>query len=314
MRLAPLALLLLATSVPAPLRAAEGARPVDPAPPAGQPVKADALRVLVLNLESSEVDAGTLRTIGSLVTANLAEVPELDVVSGDDVRRMLQLQGEKESMGCKDDQSCLADIADALGAKLVVFGNVGRLGQILVVSLNLFDAVKMKGVGRAIVEARDLSELPRLLRPKLRAMIAPFLEDRGIAIADVGTTSIETEQSPGPWPWVLATAGGGLFVLGGALAGVGAAPLMSFQTSKGQLTALENEFRASGDTALLAEASTLRGDMIEQQASWNRWGLYGVDIGLPVAAAGAALFVGGIVWGLQSPAEPSETASIGGAP
>src|SRR3712207_6923041 len=41
-----------------------------------------------------------------------------------------ELEAAKQSVGCADDSSCLADVAGAMGAELVVFGAAGKLGTL----------------------------------------------------------------------------------------------------------------------------------------------------------------------------------------
>ncbi len=111
-------------------------------------------RVLVLDLERvgavSEADAQTLTT---MVASAISRHDELSVVSGEDIRRMLALEGEKQNLGCDGEASCLAELAGALAAEWIVFGQVSTLGDELVVSLTLFDAGRVEAVNRTSVRA-----------------------------------------------------------------------------------------------------------------------------------------------------------------
>lgn len=60
-------------------------------------------------------------------------------------------------MGCGD-SSCLAEIAGAMGAEFVVFGDVGKLGETFVINLNLFDNNAVRpSVGRSCAAPRSAS-------------------------------------------------------------------------------------------------------------------------------------------------------------
>lgn len=98
---------------------------------------------------------------------------QLEVVSQADIRQMVDLEAEKQAMGC-DTTSCLAEIAGAMGAAYVVFGRVGRLDERLFVQLNLFDSAKGRAVARQEVRAERLGEVPDVVRPALAHLVAPL--------------------------------------------------------------------------------------------------------------------------------------------
>jgi len=96
--------------------------------------------------------AGAPADAGQILSeAIVAEVrkrrPKASVVSAEEIRAMIQVQGEKQKLGCQADKdlACLAEIGGALGVERVVVGSLGRLGKTYVYSLKLID------VGRATV-------------------------------------------------------------------------------------------------------------------------------------------------------------------
>lgn len=133
------------------------------------------IKVLVLDVETKDLRPGEVETLTSLITAHLARYPQLDVLSGADIKRLVDLEAQKQSVGC-DEGSCLSEIAGAIGAQLVFFGQAGRLGGTIVVTLNVFDAVKGQAVGRQPIEARDLGQLPALVGPAIDSMVRPLFE------------------------------------------------------------------------------------------------------------------------------------------
>ncbi len=71
----------------------------------------------------------------------------VDVRSTDEVQKQLSFETEKQLAGC-DDSGCLAEIAGALGARYVVFGQLGRLGDIDLLTLQLYDSTTGMNIAR----------------------------------------------------------------------------------------------------------------------------------------------------------------------
>ncbi len=132
-------------------------------------------KVLVMDLRANAVPTDQVQTLQSTLVTELSRVPGLEVLSGDDVRNLVQLEASKQVVGCDVDGSCLAEIADALGANLVVFGDVGKLGALLVVNLSLFDASKTASVARTRLDVKDLAEVPTTLPDAVLALVGPVL-------------------------------------------------------------------------------------------------------------------------------------------
>ncbi len=133
------------------------------------------VKVLVLDVKSKDLTASEVETLTSLVTAHLARYPQLDVMSSVDIKRLVDLEAQKQSVGC-DQGACLAELAGAMGAQLVFFGQAGKLGSTIVLTLDVFDAQKNEAVGRQPIEARDLSQLPALVGPAIDAMVQPLFQ------------------------------------------------------------------------------------------------------------------------------------------
>jgi hypothetical protein len=114
---------------------------VAPTPDTGAPSAErstdERVKTLVMDLAvEGGADPSVVPTLSGILSAELAAYSALDVMSNADVKRLLELEGQKESVGCGD-ASCLAEIAGAMGARLVVFGSLGKLGDKLIVHLNL---------------------------------------------------------------------------------------------------------------------------------------------------------------------------------
>lgn len=186
----------------------------EPAAPAAATVPSRA-RVLVLTPTSKVFDAGTTTTIGGLVTSELAGDTRLDIIASDDVERLAALEGDRQNVGCTDN-SCLAELAGAIGARYVVFGDVGKLGDVVIVQLNLFDSQTAQALTRVTVQANSMSELPGALQPRVHELAAPLLSSTTSPAA--GTSQkVAASGSFNALPWVFIGAGAAAIVGGGAI-------------------------------------------------------------------------------------------------
>ncbi len=99
-------------------------------------------RALVMPLHAvDDVDARISDVVGRAVTAHLAAVDDLEIVSTRDLEALVQLENDRDLLGCET-TTCLSEIGNALGAEWVIYGSVGWLGGRYSVSLN---AVETKG-------------------------------------------------------------------------------------------------------------------------------------------------------------------------
>ena len=253
---------------------------------------AERLKVLVMDLAAEgPVDPGTVKTLTGIVSAELAAYTDLDVMADADVRRMLELEGEKQAVGCGD-TSCLADIAGAMGARLVVFGSVGKLGDTLVLHLNLYDSAKAQSVGRQFLEAKDVATLPRLLQGKLRALLERTYDEQRLVLPPAPKEEPVVVVAPPPAkpePSIVVPAilvgGGALAIVGGGVAlYFGTNPLLIYNDDVARFKTAE----AGGDVGL---AGKLRDNAEQQADAWNSYGL-------PTAIGGGALILSGLVAGV----------------
>ncbi len=234
-------------------------------------------RVLVLDL-GGDVDDESRRAITALVARNLKR-RGLPVMSGDDIRGLMQLEGDKQIAGCSGDESCLAEIAGALDARLVVSGFAGRLGSLIVVNLSLFDARTGRAHGRATVEAHSLEELPAKLEPAVDELVADFLPQERSLLAPA-----------------LVTGAGGVAVVGGVTLAVVASVLWNnHETRREALLETSRRFEQDKDVELAALADGYR-DVEEARLLWNNVGVGLAWTGVVLTAAGLGAIGGGVAW------------------
>lgn len=250
---------------------------------------------------AAEVDRSALATLTSLVTLSLSQHPRFEVLASSDVREVIALEAEKQAVGCESDTSCLAEVAGAMGARFVVFGQLGKLGSLYVLTLNLFDSEAATAAARVVTKGETLEALGEGVDAAVAELVARGLERTAkegslkVLVLDLKPASgaIAKEEllaSPEPpveeggaMPWLLVTGGttAGLGVLGLALgAGLGG---------------------VGAGIATEARAATFQDDTINKRDETNTWGLaanasFVVGTGLVVVGAAIAaleLVVGG---------------------
>lgn len=173
--------------------------------------KEEKTSVLLLDLAPTNVGEDEARIITDILSTALSSQTHLDVLTSSDLRQAVGLEQERQMMGCDDDGSCMAEVAGALGADLVVFGSVGRLGAVTVVNLNVFDSARTRSAGRRTIEVRSLEDLPVRLREVVSELTGTFRpEQQAGASATAQAASNDTTPFTSP-----------LFLGGTALVGVG---------------------------------------------------------------------------------------------
>jgi TolB-like protein len=128
-------------------------------------------KVLVLDLHALAVEPATAALINGVVASAVSDHKELQVTSADDVRQMLSLAAQKQAVGC-DDSSCLSEVAGAIGARYVVHGSLGKLGDTVVVNLALFDAQLAQALRKKTIQAATVEQLPAEIRPAVDELVA----------------------------------------------------------------------------------------------------------------------------------------------
>jgi hypothetical protein len=119
-------------------------------------------RVLVLDVDGdaiSPTEAGLVRdALAAQLQRNRGK--RVEVLTSEDLRRVLDVEADKQATGCDTTMdSCLAEIANALGASRVLHGSVARLDDELVLSVALVDPKNARALGRSSVRAETIGEL-----------------------------------------------------------------------------------------------------------------------------------------------------------
>lgn len=120
------------------------ARPANAKPPAGLE---RAIRVAVYDFELQGIESN----IGTVVTDSmLAEIRKLQGVAAigmDEIRDMLSHEANKQMLGCEADDTCLAEIAGALGVDNLLTGKLSKVGDSHVLLVRRMDQARAKVAG-----------------------------------------------------------------------------------------------------------------------------------------------------------------------
>ena len=146
-------------------------------------------KVFILQLKPLDVDEKKAMIIDGLLTSEVAKCDALEVVSGSDVQEMMNLEASKQEIGCTDEISCLAEVAGALGARYLIYGTVGQLGEKLVLNLNFRDVEEASSITRQTLTINKVDDVPELL-----ARTTPDWLNRA------GFNVRETTPAPSPAP------------------------------------------------------------------------------------------------------------------
>jgi hypothetical protein len=136
-------------------------------------------RLLVLDLRATlGVEPELARLLGDMVVTRLHTIGQHEVVSTADVAAMLDVETQKQLLGCSDD-ACLAEIGGALDAGFLVTGSLSRLGERDVVTLKLLDTGASKLVNQLTEELPgdqgEYEEAMRVASYNLLSMDVPEL-------------------------------------------------------------------------------------------------------------------------------------------
>ncbi len=133
--------------------------PVAAPPPAKGPTGKPRLVVLELTAAGG-VDPTVAGALAETITITVAQRGFFDVVSTKDVQTLLGMERQKQMMGCSEDgQSCLAELAGAIGARFVLSGSLARLGDAYQLTLQTLDSSKAQPLGRSVRIASSLEAL-----------------------------------------------------------------------------------------------------------------------------------------------------------
>ena len=132
----------------------------------------------------------------------------LSVLTGQDVRRLSEFEADKAFAGCTDD-SCASEIADALGAELVVFSTLGMLGETYDFNMNLIDTKTAMSLARVNRATSDTNQLRDVVTEAAKELLSRYHANQrrpeseklqSETLRDVSAAANATTASTDRWP------------------------------------------------------------------------------------------------------------------
>lgn len=172
-------------------------------------------RILVLEPKAVNASANDVTLLQRLLVQELSRASGVVVIGSGDLSQLAELGSSKLTAGC-DADACLAELADAMGAEVVVFSEVGRLGDRALWQLGLWDQRQGGIAARHTIEADAVSALGAGVPGAVDVLLGP-LADRGVSY----------QRSDGASPLFMGGVGAvsvgvGLALIGGVGLGIGA--------------------------------------------------------------------------------------------
>ena len=130
------------------------------------------MKIAVLDLGDKGVGGQVVSLVPSVITHQLSTYGLFDVLSREEIRKMLSHEQDKMLMGC-DDASCMAEIGGALGAEALVTGDLGKVGDKILINLQLIDIRNAKVIKR---NSREVTGGPGQLLDEVRVATHGLVE------------------------------------------------------------------------------------------------------------------------------------------
>lgn len=248
------------------------------------------------SVAAARVGAGESALLTDVAAASFAGHKHLDVVTSRDLREVVELEASKQMIGCADDTSCLAEVAGAMGARYVVAGQLGALGERLVLTVSVFDAKRGGSAGREALQAASIEELSTLVDPAVDRLVA-LLEPPAagarekVLVLDFKATASATPPEAEP----PSTGGAGPALVVGGGAAIGAGALIAGVGGLLGLVALaaDADYRTADTQKALANADGAR-----DQAGFGATVAFIVGGGIAVVG-GVVAGVGALLWSAE---------------
>jgi hypothetical protein len=177
-------------------------------------------RVAVYELRASGIDPRVARITTGSIVAELRKLEGITVIGLDEVQAMLDFEAQKQLAGCTD-ESCLADIAEALGADIIVVGDLAAVGEEHLFGLRRVDQRNARVAGQVNQRLRPENgeEFLAVVGPAVEALFPELPLKRGRSRGVAPELAVRLNPPPLE-PWVfwsgVGVAGVATAVAGGA--------------------------------------------------------------------------------------------------
>lgn len=132
----------------------------------------------MLNLvPAAGVDPKLADLITSALVSELRRRPGVSVLAQSDITALVGMERQEMVLGCSEGSSCMAELADALGAERMIHGTVGRVGGELVIEVSSVDTAHARTVAQVSERVRSegalFDALPAIANQLLAEPLAP---------------------------------------------------------------------------------------------------------------------------------------------
>lgn len=136
---------------------------------------------------TGDVDPGLATAFNEAVATELSAQGVYDPVTSREIASLIGMERQKELLGCSTDgASCIAELGNALGAKLILSGSLAKLGEAYQLNLQSIDSGSAQVQGRSSFLSKDIEEiragLPFLVaravdapQPEIRSRVPGYL-------------------------------------------------------------------------------------------------------------------------------------------
>jgi TolB-like protein len=146
----------------------------------------ESIKIAVVDLTPIGTPGTLAQNLTAAVVTELSRVRLLEVVSREEILKMLSFEENRMMLGCTD-AVCLAEIGGALGVEYLVTGNVGQVGDRVLVNLQLIDIRQIKVVNRIKRETGSEGEMLASVASGARELVAKVLSEKpGLLMLHVG--------------------------------------------------------------------------------------------------------------------------------
>ena len=138
-------------------------------------------RVVVSGLKAAGVGGDVVQVLSGQIRSALVRAAVHTLVTPEDMAAVNKELERQLEQGC-DDEACLEQIGEALGAQLLLTGQVGRVGEAVTLDLKLVD---LKTVKALKTSSRNLKGVVEDLLPHVDQMVAELSGLDGLPIKEV---------------------------------------------------------------------------------------------------------------------------------
>ncbi len=136
-------------------------------------------------LAGVELSAELTTFYGNHLAQQLALNESLAIITASDVASLLGVERQKQLLGCGD-ESCVAELANALGVDGLITGSLGRFGDFIQVNLKVIAAADGRTLALYSGSASGESQALDTIKDAARALSVQVLTRLGRGVAPVG--------------------------------------------------------------------------------------------------------------------------------